>query len=413
MFDKDKEGKKDVLARWLNERVRFNDVPRMTEIVKYVKHNMVEKMTKKEIREVLQAHPYFKMNLRQQRDAGRARKYRPVLVSSLGHWHADIGYFAVNKRYETPETYRHGFLVAKDVLSRYVYATPLLKSKSADSMIRAFERLFEQHATIHPNVNIKSIAFDKETSVMSHKVQKFLAEKNIRFHSFEMSSSKAKFAEGAIRLIREKMAVMLRRNDPNDRWWYLLNVVCQMLNSQQIYVDGKKIGDYAPKDVKKHTVKDFINLLHKKVPAYYYGQFDIAPDLVVFKYHVGTLVRAKLIVTSSEVVGNKRSETNLTREVFMIEERVPYVTRNMKIGIAYKCRNIYNTDKVEVFQEDEIVPTSRHGDDKEEEMNVAYLETPTPGETIKRRLRERKPRQLYRDHDRRRNNLVSLTHRGR
>ena len=131
---------------------------------------------------------------------------------------------------------------------------------------------------------------------------------NISFHAFDLSSSKAKFAEGAIRLIREKMAVLMRRNNPKDRWWNLLDVVVDNLNRQQIVVNGKKIGRYTPRDVNSKTVKDFVGILHKKVPAYYFGQFDIAPDLVKFKYEVGTLVRAKLIVTSSEVVGNKRRD---------------------------------------------------------------------------------------------------------
>jgi hypothetical protein len=365
-----------VLYEWLTERARFNDVPRMSDIM-----NQVTGLSRKEVRKVLEIHPYFKMNLRQQRAPLRSRNYRPVSVSNLGHWHADIGYFSVNKRYSTPVTYRAGYLVAKDVLSRYVYATPLLKTKSAESMIRAFKELFKMHKEKHPNVLIKSIAFDQETSVMSNKVQSFLKSENIAFHFFEFSSSKAKFAEGAIRLIREKMAVLMRRNNPKDRWWNLLPLVVDNLNRQPIVVDGKKIGNYCPADVSADNVKDFLRELHKKVPAYFFSQYNLAPGLVMFKYNVGTLVRAKLIVTSSEVVGNKRSENNLTKEVFVIEEQVPYVTRNMRVGIAYKCRNVDQPEKVEVFQEDEIVPTSRDGDDEDVEM---------ADEVEKRMLRKRK-----------------------
>jgi hypothetical protein len=353
------ESKEQALYDWLSERVRFNDVPRMTDIMSHASG-----LTRKKVRKVLETHPYFKMNLRQQRAPGRSRMYRPVSVSNLGHWHADIGYFAVNKHYAMPVTYRAGYLVAKDVLSRMVYATPLLKSKSADSVIRAFRELFKTHYAKHPNVPIKSIAFDRETSVMSNKVQSFLKSEHVKFHSFEMSASKAKFAEGAIRLIREKMAVLMRRNNPKDRWWTLLPVVVDNLNSQPIVVDGKQIGGYCPKDVNAENVRHFLRELQKKAPAYYFSQFDLAPGLVNFKYDVGTLVRAKLIVTSSEVVGNKRSENNLTREVFVIEGQVPYVTKNMRVGVAYKCRDVDQPEKVEVFQEDEIVPTSRRGDEE-------------------------------------------------
>lgn len=395
---RDKREEEKEVTDWLSERVRFSDVPRMSDVMMYVRSEGLG-LKKKEVRKILLEHPYFKMNVRQQRMAGRSRMYRPVIVSELGHWHADIGYFAVNKRYETPVSYRAGYLVAKDVLSRYVYATPLIRDKSAESMIRGLGQLFEKHRQHLPDVRVKSIAFDRETSMLSKKVQDYLSKENITFHNFDMSSSKAKFAEGAIRLIREKMATLMRRGNAKDRWWNLLSVVVDNLNSQQIIVDGKKIGSFTPSSVTRETVPKFIGLLHRKVPAYYFGQFDIAPSLVDFKYEIGCLVRAKLIATSSEVVGNKRSEKNLTGEVFMIEGKVPYVTRNMKVWVAYKCRSVENPEHVEIFQEDEIVQTSRRGDVEEGEMSTARMETalssPEEGGVVPgrpRRLRQERKR---------------------
>lgn len=382
-----KEEKREKLKEWLTDCVRYNNVPRMSEVMTYTKEILGGGLSTRDVRNVMTVHPYFKMNLRQQRAEGRSKMYRPILATSMGHWHADIGYFATNKRYEMPVRYRAGFLVAKDVLSRYIYATPLLKSKSAESMIQAFQVLFEAHYARLPDVPIKSVSFDRETSVLSKKVQLFFSKENVSFHAFEMSASKAKFAEGAVRQIREKMAVLMRRNDPKDRWWTLLPVVLDVLNNQPVIVDGKKIGSYSPRDVNSNTVKDFVRQLHKKVPAYYYAQFDLAPGLVKFRYEIGSLVRAKLIVTSSEVVGNKRSETNLTGNVFVIEEKVPYVTRNMRVGVAYKCRDLENSEKVEVFQEDEIVLTSRDGDEAESEMKTAYIGTSTEDGEEKERMR--------------------------
>ena len=75
-------------------------------------------------------------------------------------------------------------------------------------------------------------------------------------------------------------------------------------------------------------------------------------------------MRAKLISTSSDLLGNKRSEINLTDEVFVIVNPVAYVTRKMTVGKAYKCRNIITSD-IEIFQEDEISLTSREGDKAE------------------------------------------------
>jgi hypothetical protein len=348
------------LSQWLDNQLRYNNVPRLVDVQMFVQQQKLP-LTKKQVIQVVRLHSQYKMNMPQQRNAGKSKMYRPVIVSELGHWHADIGYFAVNKRYETPITYRAGYLVAKDILSRKVYATPLLKNKTADSLITAFKKLMSEHNQQFPNTPIRSIAFDQETAVMSKKVQNFFAENGISFHAFKMSSSKAKFAEGAIRQIREIMARLMERGNKKDRWWNVLPYVVDVLNNQQIIVDKKKLG-YTPNQVTELNVKKFTQTLQKAVPAYFIAQFDIAPQLVDFKFKIGQLVRAKLIATSSDVLGNKRSEINLTREVFVIEQCVPYVTRKMTVGKAYKCRSI-STNEIEVFQEDEIALTSTDGDD--------------------------------------------------
>lgn len=343
--------KQRAVYEWLSERLRYNDVPRLVDVVDYASDNHLQ-LSKKQIRHVMLLHPGYKMNMRQQRAPGRSRMYRPVVVNNLGHWHADIGFFSNTRRYETPKTFRSGYLVAKDVLSRYIYVTPLLKDKSADSMIKAFDKLLAQHFARLPNVPIHSISFDRETSVMSKKVQDYLAKKGISFHAFEMSSSKAKFAEGAIRQIRERMSSLMARNVPKDRWWNQLENCATILNNEKIVVDGKKLT-FAPKDVNLDNVDKFKHELHKAAPAYFYAQFDLAPNLIPFKFKVGALVRAKLIATSSATVGEKRSEQSVTTELFVIKEQIPYVTRNMKIGKAYKCKQV-ESRHVEIFQEDEI-----------------------------------------------------------
>ena len=350
------------LADWLTQQLRFINVPRLVDVVTFVKKNGLE-LSKKQVSQVLRLHPMYKQNMPQQRNPGRSKTYRPVVVSELGHWHADIGFFSINSRYETPKSFRSGYLVAKDVLSRQIFATPLIKTKTAESLITAFKKLFALYAAQNPDGRVLSVAFDRETSVMSKKVQRFFKENNITFHAFKMSSSKAKFAEGAIRQIREKMARLMERGNVKDRWWNLLPAVVDTLNNQEIVIDKKPLG-FKPNQITGQNVGLFIKKLHKAVPAYYFAQFDIAPQLVPFKFTRGTLVRAKLISTSSDVLGNKRSESNLTQQVFVIENSVPYVTRKMSIGKAYKCRNMFDKKHVEIFQEDEITPTTLKGDDE-------------------------------------------------
>jgi hypothetical protein len=344
------------LSHWIDEQLRFNNVPRLVDVQMYVLQQKIP-LTKKQVSQVVRLHPQYNMNMPQQRGFGRAKMYRPVIVSELGHWHADIGFFSITREYETPITYRAGYLVAKDILSRKVYATPLLKNRTADNIIKAFKKLFIVHRRHYPNTPIRSIAFDQETSVRSKKVQAFLAAEGVRFHTFKMSSSKAKFAEGAIRQIREVTARLMKRGNKKDRWWNLLPNVIDILNNQQIIVDRKPLG-YTPNQVTEETVSIFKRNLQKAVPAYFFAQFDIAPNLVSFKFQKGDLVKAKLIATSSDVLGNKRSEINLTQQSFVIEQMVPYVTRKMTVGKAYKCRNII-TNEIEIFQEDEIASTAQ------------------------------------------------------
>jgi hypothetical protein len=157
------------------------------------------------------------------------------------------------------------------------------------------------------------------------------------------------------------MARLMERGQKKDRWWNLLPLVVDNLNNQIIVIDKRSLG-YTPNQIIESNVEQFKKLLFKAVPAYYFAQFDIAPALVNFKYQVGQLVRAKLIATSSDVLGNKRSEINLTQQIFIIKQCVPYVTRKMTIGRAYKCQNI-QSNEVEIFQEDEIALTSTLGDD--------------------------------------------------
>jgi hypothetical protein len=65
---------------------------------------------------------------------------------------------------------------------------------------------------------------------------------------------------------------------------------------------------------------------------------------------VGSVVRPKLLATSSAQIGVKRSEENLTKDRFRIEQQVPYVARNYSVGRAYRCVNL-RTRQIEVFDE--------------------------------------------------------------
>ena len=98
---------------------------------------------------------------------------------------------------------------------------------------------------------------------MGKKVQTFLRDNNIDFHAFNLTSSKSKFAEGAIRLIRTEMKRLQRFDESGKfRWWNYLQVVVDNLNAQPIVVDGK-ILKFAPRDVNEENLEDFKNQNNK------------------------------------------------------------------------------------------------------------------------------------------------------
>lgn len=350
----------DVVMEWVTERVDSSAfVPRVDDVVHYAYQTLgFTKLTRAAIAKQLRLHPYYLMNSSQQRIKHRSKRHRPILVNSLGMLHGDIGFYAVVRDYETPKKYRGGYIVLKDILSKFLYVALLDTNRNADSIITALKKIFQQHEEAFGSNGhkIKSIAFDRETSVMSNKVQQFLQDNNISFHPFKYSASKSKMAENAIRLIRTDMKRMTLPDPKTRRWWKLMDRVVKSLNSKMITVNKKRLA-WAPKDVSKNNVDQFLSDLHKADPAYYFSQFEIAPQLVNFKFLPGTIVRPKLIVTSSAVIGEKRSEINLEKNPFIVEEQLPFVNANWEIGNAYKCVN-QQTGEVEIFDENDLAEST-------------------------------------------------------
>lgn len=367
----EKERQLGVLMEWVSERIATkSDVPRVSDVVRHAYSVLGFRNLKSgEIGRRLRLHPAYLMSSSQTRGKSRWRRYRPIVSNTLGLLHGDIGFFSVRREYETPVTFRAGFLVLRDVVSRFTYATILRRNRKADEMVRAFQRIFQQHAEafgVGPgSYRIKSISFDKETSVMSKKVQEFLTQNHIAFHAFQYSSSKSKFAEGAIRLIRTKMA-RLTAIYPEARWWDLLQGVVDNLNNQLLVIRGKELK-WRPREVNAETLDLFRQELFKADRAQFFAQYGISPQLVSFKYPVGSVVRPKLIVTSSAVVGEKRSEVSLVRDAFVVTEHLAYVNARFEVGRAYRCAN-RSTREEEIFDEHDLAESSETATSEADEL---------------------------------------------
>jgi len=355
----DREKELKTVIEWVDQEwLRYGKIPRFNDVVRYSKLNFgFKKLTKKMIVDRLRLLPVFLMSSRQQREPKRTKRERPIIVTTLGYLHCDIGFFTIKSGHPTLK-YRSGYLIAADVLSRMMYISILKFSRKADSLLNGFVDIIGQFQKHNPDELVKGISFDRERSVLSHLVQNFFKENNIVFHAFQLSSSKAKRAEGSIRNVRTTIARM--RNLPEYEgkpWWVLLKPAVDILNSEDIVVDGHTFP-YTPEQIHESNLDDFLNLLYKNVSCYYFAQFDIAPQLVDFQYRIGTIVRPKLIVTSSAVLGEKRSEVTLEEEPFEIVSRSATPSHLMSVLKLYKCQSLFNSKKFEVFTESEITPST-------------------------------------------------------
>ena len=346
------------LMVWVTHQVEGNDPPRFSDVLDQAHRVMhLTALNSSIIKKALRLHPAYQMNASQAFKHKRWNKLRPIIVHILGCLHGDIGFFPVTRDYETPVTYRSGFLVCKDILSRFTYISILKKTRDADSMIRAFQDIFEQFKMQNPGLQVNSLAFDKETSVVGKKVQAFLKENNVSFHAFQNTSSKSKMAEGEIKIIRTTVSRL--RSNKEQRWWHLLQPAVDSLNRQPIRVHNKYIKQadgsfYTPALVNSLNLNHFIEQLQKAVPAYFFNQFMVNPDLIHFKFSEGDFVRQKLIASSSAVIGEKRSDTALGNTVFEITKKLAYISKALTAEPLYLVRNIKNSKDIEAFDEQEI-----------------------------------------------------------
>lgn len=339
------------LQHWLRGQLMQKNVPRLHDVWKYAQANVRPKLSRKQVATVVRLNKHYLQVMPQQRIPKRSRKYRPIITNALGYMHGDVGFFSVQSHYPTPPKYRAGFLVLVDVLSRLVYLEVLHFNRKAPAIIAALKKILDRHNKTH-DYPIRGLSFDLERSVISNKMQKFLHQHHIKFTSFKLSQSKAKFAENAIRLVRQKMDVLEKHNEYKQRWWNLLDDVEKMLNNRPIMINNALLP-FTPAQVTGKNVHELIAAIQQRSPAHYFSQFNIDPRLVQFKYRIGDYVKAKTIVTSSSVLGLKRSVHQLTVETFIIVQRKPYFNRDSNIGVAYLCKDI-NSEVVHEFNEEDL-----------------------------------------------------------
>ena len=106
---------------------------------------------------------------------------------------------------------------------------------------------------------------------------------------------------------------MAAKPPSEQKWWQQIGQGIASLNSLPIEIDGQRFNKWTLADVNKRTLLSFLQDFHLKVPVFYFAQFEIAPQLVNFKYSVGSVVSPKLLATLLALIGMMRSEENLKK----------------------------------------------------------------------------------------------------
>lgn len=345
---------REALLQWLLDSLREGRAPRLADAAAWVRKEAGGVLSRREVADVMRRVAVYQETMHQQRAVKRYRKWRPITASALGSLHGDIAYFPMSSDYFTPPKYRAGCLVMVDVLSRFVYLTPLHFGKDAQHMAGAFERVLEKHAKFHSHP-VRSISFDQERTVLGRKIQSLLRDNHIAFVKFSQTSSKAKLSENTIHRLRALLGKLNAQYPKNRPWWTLLETAENVLNNQPVTIDGKILDPaLCPVHINESNVDRLMQLIYKEAPAYYFSQFSVDPSQVSFKFNLGDLVRAKLLVTSSQVIGEKRSAQRLGPDLYRITDRRPVVYRNLSIGQVYVCENIASGE-TENFDEHDLV----------------------------------------------------------
>jgi hypothetical protein len=251
-----------LLMEWVSARIeQVAHVPRLSDVVEHAGKVLgFQELSRSAISTALRQHPYYRMSSQQMKVPQRVGHHRPIVCNQLGILHSDIAFYPKQREFEMLPRYQSGFLIAKDVLSPFVYLVILRGNRTAKEMVRAFRVLLQQHQNIYGSNGHKivSVSFDLERSIMSNQVQSFFHNNFISCHGFEMNGSKSKMAENAIGLLRRTVARLMADHPPEERkWWKFVSDSVASLNSLPLVIDRQQFS-WMPADINKRTLSDFL-----------------------------------------------------------------------------------------------------------------------------------------------------------
>jgi hypothetical protein len=213
-----------------------------------------------------------------------------------------------------------------DSFSRKIDAE-LIKNKTADSIIKAFKKLMKRN-------KFKIVYSDFGTEFVNLKVESFLKTNNIRHFYARNPTTKAFFAEWAIKVLRSRIYKYLEFNNTQSFAPVLSKIIDALNNTKQ-----KKLG-FAPNEIKdkKSMRQAFHNLYYKNLT-----QARKQPKL-----QIGSLVR--VINFKVDTFSKNYNRDNYTKELFKIVDILP-----KKLPL-YKIADLKDNVILGTYYESELLP---------------------------------------------------------
>ena len=282
-----------------------------------------QKITRKQIATWLESQDAYTLHKTKRKRFQRNR----VQVGGIDSlWQIDLADLSSLSKFN--DNYKW-LLVAIDVFSKYVWCQPM-KNKSSKEVIRAFEGILAS-TTRRP----KKIQSDQGTEFLNAAFQKLLKANNIGFyHTFQ--DVKASVVERVMRTLKGRM------------WKYF------SFKTSYRYIDVLQDLITGYNNAKHRSIATAPSQVNKSNESIVWKQLygDTPSRKVEFKFEVGTKVR----VSKAKKIFDKGYVRNWTREIFIIEERLP------RTPPVYKIKDLSGEAVEGSFYESELQRVSKEDD---------------------------------------------------
>ena len=294
-------------------------------LYRFVRKDGQYALTRKQVKTWLQKQETYNLHRPTLRPP---RKLRVISPRVDYQWDCDLAIMINLSKHNGSVRY---FLLAIDILSRYVWTRPL-KTKRGEEVKEAFRSIFDEGR------KPQRIRTDRGTEFTSGIVQSFLTSEGVIYFSTE-SEVKANYAERAIKTLKSKLSRYMTRNN-TFKWVSTLAPITDAYN--KAVHRGIKT---APASVDDHNAAEVWK-------TSYYDKPLSKPT--VFKLEVGDAVRLSHV----KQVFKREYDERWTRETFLITER------RMKENLAcYKLKDIQNEPIAGTFYQNELQKVDRDDDD--------------------------------------------------